>query len=410
MRFGPLGWKPRPPPTLSQSSDDRTLRFLQDGTFQITVFSDLHFAENEDSIKGPMQDARTAEVVKKVLERESSQLVVLNGDLISGYGTTADNVTLYLDQVVAPIVDLGLPWATTYGNHDNQQYSKSTDLFKREKYYKNSLTQNMLPDTPHAGVSNYFLPVYSASGDPNVPEVILWFFDSRGGDEPHDWVDDSVVDWFKKTSANFTQQYNKTIPSLAFFHIPISAAYDFQKDPGVDPSREPGIDGEKVWWQGRGYDGKTGHDVSFMSVLSNTDGLLAAFSGHDHDNDWCFKWKRVTTNPAGAGDGVNVCYGRHTGYGGYGNLARGGRQISLRQETVTKEVVTWIRLEDGLVPENVTLNATYGQDEYHPLQQHAELKRSEFESVGNGYQPVTGLYSATLFLFLILYFPLGGWK
>lgn len=117
---------------------------------------------------------------------------MLNGDLISGFGTRADNATLYLDQVVAPIVDLGLPWATTYGNHDNQHYSRSTDLFKREQEYKNSLTKNMLPDNSQAGVSNYFLRVYSASGNQDVPEVILWFFDSRGGDEPHDWVDDSV--------------------------------------------------------------------------------------------------------------------------------------------------------------------------------------------------------------------------
>jgi hypothetical protein len=281
--------------------------------------------------KGPMQDARTAEVVKKVLERESSQLVVLNGDLISGYGTTADNATLYLDQVVAPIVKLGLPWATTYGNHDNQDYSKSTDLLRREKDYNNSLTKNMLPDNPQAGVSNYYLQVYSASGKQDVPEVILWFFDSRGGRERRDWVDDSVVKWFNESRANLTQQYKKTIPSLAFFHIPISATYEFQKDPGVNPSREPGIDGERVCWQGQMYDDKTGHDLLFMKALSNTDGLLATFSGHDHQNDWCYKWRDPTTDQAVAGNGVNVCYGRHTGYGGYGDLARGGRQILLKK-------------------------------------------------------------------------------
>ncbi|KAI0515077.1 Metallo-dependent phosphatase-like protein [Xylaria bambusicola] len=407
MRFGFLNRDRRPPHTLPQASDRRALRFLEDGTFQITVFSDLHFAEDEDTIQGPMQDKRTAEVVKKVLERENSQLVVLNGDLISGYGTRADNATLYLDQVVAPIVELDLPWATTYGNHDNEAYVRSHDLLIREQEYENSLTKNMLPGKSQAGVSNYFLQVYPASEDQDVPELILWFFDSRGGAEPHDWVDDSVVDWFKEASANLTQQYSKTIPSLAFFHIPITAMYDFQEDPGVDPSREPGIDGEKVWWQGRGYDGKTGHDVSFMSALANTVGLLATFSGHDHDNDWCYKWKPPT---AQAGDGVSVCYGRHTGYGGYGNLARGGRQILLRQETAMKEVITWIRLEDGLVPENVTLNATYGQDEYHPLRQNVELRGGFLHSAGNSLQSAPGLLSATFFLSLILYFPLRLWR
>lgn len=100
-----------------------------------------------------------------------------------------------------------------------------------------------------------------------------------------------------------------------------------------------------------------------------------------------------------------MCYGRHTGYGGYGNLARGGRQIVLRKESLTKEVVTWIRLEDGLVPENVTLNATYGQDEYHPLPEHMELKRYVTEGAGDSLQVTTGLYSAMLVLFLIIYFP-----
>lgn len=139
-----------------------------------------------------MQDARTVEVIRKVLDCESSQLVVLNGDLISGYGTRANNATLYLDQILAPIVEKGLPWATTYGNHDNQGYSKSEDLFRREKKYQNSLTMNMLPRIPQAGLSNYYLEVYSASMDSNIPEVVLWFFDSRGGAEPRDWVDDSV--------------------------------------------------------------------------------------------------------------------------------------------------------------------------------------------------------------------------
>lgn len=98
-----------------------------------------------------------------------------------------------------------------------------------------------------------------------------------------------------------------------------------------------------------------------------------------------------------------MCYGRHTGYGSYGHLARGGRQILLRQETLEKELVTWIRLEDGLVPENVTLNATYGHDEYHPLKQHVELRRYEFEDGGDSLQSLPGLCSATLFLFLIVY-------
>ncbi|KAL3430408.1 Metallo-dependent phosphatase-like protein [Aspergillus tetrazonus] len=380
-----------------------SLRFSKEGTFHITVFSDLHFAEYENTAQGAKQDSRTAAVVRKVLQHEAStQLVVLNGDLISGYGTTSDNATRYLDQVLAPIQALGLPWAVTYGNHDNERFARSRELLDYESrtYPNYSLTRNMGPRDSEAGVSNYYLEVFAAETS-HVPEMLLWFFDSRGGAQPHDWVHDS---WFIDTNANLTQKYNKEVPSIAFFHIPITATYDFQVNPGVDTSREPGINGEKVWWQGRGYDGKTGHDLKFMTALSATEGMLATFSGHDHDNDCsrCFKWKSPSATSSSAG--LNVCYGRHTGYGGYGSLARGARQILLKQSTIKDEVVTWIRLEDGLVPENVTLNATYGQDEYHPhhLPQRTELKRNinMVEEMSQGTQPhLPTLYLLSLVLF-----------
>ncbi|KAL4736262.1 Metallo-dependent phosphatase-like protein [Aspergillus similis] len=384
--------------------DAHGLRFSKEGTFQITVFSDLHFAEYENTARGATQDLKTAGVVRNVLQYEAStQLVVLNGDLISGYGTTSDNATRYLDQVLAPIHALGLPWAVTYGNHDNERFSKSRELLDYEsRMYPNySLTRNMGPRGPEAGISNYYLEVLAAEAS-DVPELLLWFFDSRGGAQSHDWVDDSVVQWFVDTNANLTQKYKKAVPSLAFFHIPITATYDFQVSPGVDASREPGKNGEKVWWQGRGYDGKTGHDVNFMKALSATEGMLATFSGHDHDNDWCFKWKSPSSASSSAG--LNVCYGRHTGYGSYGSLARGARQIVLKQSTLKDEVVTWIRLEDGFVPENVTLNATYGQDEYHPrrLPQRTELRRSMnmVEDMSQGIQ----LYVPTLYLLSLVLF------
>jgi hypothetical protein len=62
-----------------------------------------------------------------------------------------------------------------------------------------------------------------------------------------------------------------------------------------------------------------------------------------------------------------MCYGRHTGYGGYGDALRGGRQILLNQEAIEKEIETWIRLEDNTTSAAVTLNATYGQDQYREV-------------------------------------------
>ena len=64
------------------------------------------------------------------------------------------------------------------------------------------------------------------------------------------------------------------------------------------------------------------------------------------------------------GNGLKMCYGRRTGYGGYGDWARGGRQLVLRENVSETPIETWIRLEDETARARVTLNSTYGQDQY----------------------------------------------
>lgn len=64
------------------------------------------------------------------------------------------------------------------------------------------------------------------------------------------------------------------------------------------------------------------------------------------------------------GNGLIMCFGRHSGYGGYGSWTRGSRQILLNESTLTTQTESWVRLEDGTISGQVTLNSTYGQDEY----------------------------------------------
>lgn len=96
------------------------LQFTKNGTFQITVFEDLHFGEAEDTNWGPLQDVDTLKVMQTVLDNEMPQLVVLNGDLITGEDTLKENSTDYVDKIVAPLVKAGLPWASTYGSKSPQ--------------------------------------------------------------------------------------------------------------------------------------------------------------------------------------------------------------------------------------------------------------------------------------------------
>jgi len=100
-----------------------------------------------------------------------------------------------------------------------------------------------------------------------------------------------VVQWFTSTNSAVQQRYNRTIPSLAFVHIPVHASFSFQQE-GVDAHKEPGInDDNPLAHQGitcvDNVCTYTGQDIPFMSALANTPGMMAMFSGHDHGNDWC---------------------------------------------------------------------------------------------------------------------------
>ncbi|KAI0469855.1 calcineurin-like phosphoesterase [Xylariaceae sp. FL0804] len=359
----------------------------------LSIFEDLHFGENAWDQWGPQQDINSVKVINEILDAESPGLVVLNGDLITGENGFLENSTVYVDQIVQPLVDRNLTWASTYGNHDYQFNLSGEAILARERRWpENSRTTSMVPG-PDAGTSNYYLPVYdygcnkNQSGGCAVPELLLWFFDSRGGflyqqtnatgdqiGQP-DWVDFSVVTWFQQKQAELRGAYGRVVPSLAFVHIPTYASYALQAA-GVDPSLQPGVNDDvplapqAQGWCANGTDDGTcdygGQDIPFMQAIATAPGLMAVFSGHDHGDTWCYKWDaqlpNMTVVPV---NGVNLCFGQHSGYGGYGNWIRGSRQVLVtKSQLASREVDTWIRLESGDVVGSVSLNATYGQDEY----------------------------------------------
>jgi hypothetical protein len=158
---------------------------------------------------------------------------------------------------------------------------------------------------------------------------------------------------------------------MAFVYIPIYATRTFQ-DNGHARNTNPGINEERIGYQGDVCDNQgknckyNGADIPFMKALVETDGLMAVFSGHDHGVDWCMKWTKdlLNTTPRN-GKGLNICFNRHSGYGGYTDWTREARQIVVGEDMLDRKVVdTWIRLENGKISGQVTLNSTFGIDQY----------------------------------------------
>lgn len=198
------------------------LNLAQDSIFHIAVFSDLHYGENESTFGIPA-DMNSAALMRQVLSQEQPNFVVLNGDLITGENTFAFNSTGYVDEIVAPLVQGGYSWASTYGNHDSKYNLSREALYVEEKKYMNAYTQHGPAGTD--GVTNYVLPVLPANtkGSSQKPVALLWFFDSRGGSEYQslpanvdnidNYVSNNTVSWYRSAQADMQVRFQ---PFLSF--------------------------------------------------------------------------------------------------------------------------------------------------------------------------------------------------
>jgi hypothetical protein len=310
--------------------------------------------------------------------------VVLNGDLITGENTFRHNSSAYVHRIVAPMVAAGIPWASTYGNHDSKANLSREDMLDVEREYALSYTRKT---AALDGVTNYYL-LLSRHGGKGPPVAVLWFFDSRGGtsyggneaggDDIPNWVAPETARWFRAEANALRGRYGGVLPSLAFVHIPPAAFLAAQRK-GIDPAVFPGVNEDvPVAVQGTGTE-----DGEFMDALreeGRLGGLHSVYVGHDHGNAWCALW-RSSNGIEGPGEegaagrsGPLLCFGKHTGYGGYGDWNRGSRIVQLRfvdeygegnfSGPGGMEVETWVRMEGGQVVTRVALNETYGTDRY----------------------------------------------
>ncbi|KAJ5046245.1 Metallo-dependent phosphatase-like protein [Bipolaris maydis] len=334
------------------------IQFSSDRKLSITVFSDLHFGEPSYVRNRQYADLKTIGVMSFVLDNERSDFVVLNGDLVSCEWVAPADANKLIDQIMAPLVDRNLPFGATFGNHDASKTCSTLSMsehmwwdVKGKNGRKLSFTtQSVVGEVDKVGWSNYFVPVYSSTNGGDL-KMLLWFFDSKGGRKYQPTGEDvGVPSWVDE------RQHGRVIPSLAFVHIPVFATRAFQEKDHTRTAN-PGINEERIGYQGDVCDSQgnnckySGADIPFMKALVETEGLMAVFSGHDHGVDWCMKWSKNLPNTTPSnGNGLKICFNRHSGYG---------------EDMLGKNIVdTWIRLENGKVSGKVTLNNTFGTDQY----------------------------------------------
>lgn len=326
--------------------DKPKITFREDGSFKITVLSDLHFGENPWDDWGPEQDRKSLVLLRRVFREEQPDYVVINGDLVTGENTFKHNATLLIDQIIGPINEAGMPFSSIHGNHDNQRNISHMQEIQRElKVAKRTYTRAAPKGIGgEGGEGNYWVPIYKCTDD-RVPVLILWFFDSRGGESlgensrpVEDWVHPSVAKWIRSEVKAMKDAWGsmENVGALGFVHIPPFLVRSLQAN--LNSTVSPGLNADHM---GDGSSQREGKDQAFWHALTTfIPNLQALVSGHDHGNEWCARERKK---------GVVFCFAKHSGHGGYGkpDWGFGVRNVVFEQFDTTSTFKTWIRMEDG---------------------------------------------------------------
>lgn len=355
-----------PPRTLNPYPGKPTLTFRKDGTFKVTVFSDLHFGENPWDAWGPEQDANSTRLMKRVLRDEKPDYVALNGDLITGDNTFKENSTKLIDEIVGPLNAVKVPFSSTYGNHDNQiNITHILELQREVQIAPLSYTRSAPPGVGGpGGPATYWVPIYT-SHSARAPRLLLWFFDSQGGLKTDntpmpDWVDATVAPWLENEVKTMNSAWGSAPRHhLIFMHI---APFEIKKlQASINNQSNPGLNADTL---GDGSVQSSSPPLSacqndcdepFWDALTSqlgSENIVAIVSGHDHGNEWCAV--EPTKN-------VVFCFDKHSGFGGYDSP---GWNHGVRNFVFTAagnkplQVKSWIRYEEGEVKAHVELQGS----------------------------------------------------
>lgn len=294
------------------------LKFGDDKKFKIVQFTDVHW--KADSIASEEAGERMSEV----LDAEKPDLVIFTGDVI--FGKPADKS---MRCALEPTIKRGIPFAVTFGNHDDELDMSRKELYDFIKDMPGNLTSTV---EGLSGVTNFILPVKASDGSKDA--AILYVFDSNSyatlkGIKGYGWIKHDQVRWYIDESKKFTEANGGTpLTALSFFHIPLSEYHEAVQNEGsflIGTRKEKACAPEI--------------NTGLFAAMKEAGDVLGVFVGHDHVNDYAVSWK-----------GIMLCYGRYTGGKTvYHDMpgGNGARVIELTEGV--RQFRSWIRLKGGQV-------------------------------------------------------------
>jgi 3',5'-cyclic AMP phosphodiesterase CpdA len=292
----------------------KDLFFNDNGTFKILQFTDIHYTEDNEL------DHRTTDLMRKLIREEKPDFIITTGDTVYG----PDNAK-NLEKALAPIIESGIPWSYTFGNHDAEWGQTKELLFSIIESLPNCVAYNA--DDSLSGMGNHYLEVKSKQGE---TKWVLFGIDTGmynpnpkvGG---YDYIKEDQIRWYKNAIGRIEQERNE-FSALIFMHIALMEYHEVWEMETCYGEKLEGIGCPRI-------------NSGFYAAMQEAGHAKGVFVGHDHINDFM-------------GDlyGITLGYGRATGYNTYGEKGylKGARVIEIKEDDL-ENFRTHIRLEDGTV-------------------------------------------------------------
>ena len=261
----------------------------------------LNYAENfkimqlADIQAETLEDCEEAFInIKKLVEKEKPNLIVLTGDNI--YNPKNSKV---LEALIENMESFNIPWAPVFGNHDATVYLSKSYMASRFVKAKHCLFAS--GEFGIGGLGNYVINLTTPSGE---TKYSLFLIDSNMYNivgSGYDAIHKGQIRWYERAVNKITRMNNGTVvPSLAFFHIPLKeyatakALYENGQLEGYGTFNEE-VDGAHK-------------NTGFFAKAKELGSTKAIFCGHDHVNNCCIDYQ-----------GIKLAYGLKSSRNDYHN-------------------------------------------------------------------------------------------